>query len=312
MDVFVMGNPFKLEVKVKTYFYKNTKIMFRLKLSLACLSLTITTLSISAVMFPKVEASPVQHKTTQTANNWFLQGIQKANQQDFQGALSDFTQAISLNSQYAEAYYQRGLIYAKYAQGKPLNPDGTVPGCRKIDNYRIICPVKVKDRIKEYKQKAIADFTQTIQLNPQYAAAYHQRALVEDESQKQSQDFQVCINLYFQKSLVYLNQKNYKQAADLLETINKIHVEKKALARLSLVENRETNENPLNSSTISPERRKSPDVLMSEARQDVRKGNLRAAGQKYREAALLLKERKDPRYQEVQQIIAALEQIANK
>lgn len=285
--------------------------MFQLKLSLACLSLTIATLSIFEVMFPKVEASPAQSQTTQTANNWFLQGIQNANQQDYQKALSDFTQAIQSNSQYAEAYYQRGLIYAKYPQGEPLNPDGTVPGCRKIDNYRIICPFKVTDRIKEYKQKAIADFTHAIQLNPQYAAAYYQRALLQDEQQKQSQDFEVCINLYFQKSLVYLNKNEYKQAADLLEMIDKIHAEKKALATLSLVENRETNENLLNSSTISHERNKL-EVLMSEAREAIRKADLKAAGQKYKEAALLLKERKDPRYQKVQQIIAEIEKIANK
>ncbi|MHC5732755.1 MAG: tetratricopeptide repeat protein, partial [Nostoc sp.] len=67
----------------------------------------------------------------------------------------------------------------------------------------------MNNRIKENKQKAIKDFTQAIKFNPLYAAAYHQRGLVEEEQQKKLQDFQQAINLYFQKSLVYLNQNDY-------------------------------------------------------------------------------------------------------
>lgn len=209
--------------------------MHYLNLSVACLSLTFATFTTFGMIIPKAEASASQSLQLQAQTaNWFLQGIQKANQQDYQGALLDFTQAIQINHQHAEAYYQRGLIYVKYAQGKPLNPDGTVPGCKRIDDYRIICPVTVKDRIKENKQKAIADFTQAIQLNPQYAAAYHQRGLVSDEQQKTITDFQKARGLYLHKSFVYLKQNDYKQAADLLETIDKIHAQTISLTKLSM------------------------------------------------------------------------------
>jgi len=184
--------------------------MYYLKRSVTCLILTISTFTTFATILPRTEASTSQSIQSQAkANQWFLQGIQKANQQDYQGALSDFTQALQNNPQYAEAYYQRGLIYAQYAQGKPLNLDGTALGCKKKDNYIIICPVEFKDRIKENKQKAINDFTQAIQINPQYAAAYHQRGLVEDEQNKKSQDFHVARDLYFQKIKVSLEQHDY-------------------------------------------------------------------------------------------------------
>ncbi|MHC5673556.1 hypothetical protein [Nostoc sp.] len=51
---------------------------------------------------------------------------------------------------------------------------------------------------------------------------------------------------------------------------------------------------------------------MGKAYQALRKGDLKAAGQKYREAALILREREDARYQEVQQIITEIQQTANR
>ncbi|MBD2680928.1 MULTISPECIES: tetratricopeptide repeat protein [Nostoc] len=287
--------------------------MHYLNLPVACLTLTIATFTTFGMMIPRAEASASQSLQLQAQRtNWLIQGIQKTNQEDYQGALSDFTQAIEINPQNAEAYYQRGLIYVKYAQGKPLNPDGTVPGCKRIDDYRIICPVTVKDRIKENKRKAIDDFTQATQLNPQYAAAYYQRGLVEDEQQKKIEDFQKAKKLYLQKSFVYLKQNDYKQAADLLEIIDKIYGQTISLTKLSVVEKKQTDENPINSSTVSSEQKKLPEVLMGEARLALGKGDKQKAIQTYREVARILEERKDPRYQELQQIIAELEQNANK
>ena len=287
--------------------------MYYLKFNVTILSIIISALTTFGTIQPQIEASTPQPLQSQvSATNWFLKGIEKANQQNYQGALLDFNHAIEINPQYAEAYFQRGLIYAKYAQVQSLNSDGTLPKCRKIGDYRIICPVEIKDKIKENKQKAIKDFSQAIQLNPQYAVAYHQRGLVEDEQQKKLQDFQVCLNLYLQKTLGYLNQSNYQQAAELLETIDKIHTEKIYLETLSIRDNRQTdNKNTINSSTLSPERKKL-EVLMSAARQAMKKGDLRAAKQKYKEAALILRERKDSRYQEVQQIITKIEQMTNR
>jgi tetratricopeptide (TPR) repeat protein len=277
-----------------------------MNLPIACFSFTIATFTTFGVILPKVAALPTPTPVTQTATNWFLQGIQKVNRQNYQGALSDFNQAIQINPQYAEAYYQRGLIYVKYAQGQPLNPDGTVPGCKKIDDYIIICAVEVKTRAEENKRLAIADFNQAIQLNPQYAAAYHQRGLIQSENEKKIKDFQVATGLYFQKSLAYLKEKKFAEATQLLEITEQLRAEINSLSKLVLLQEPEL-KNPIGSSTVSPD---SIEELEKEARVALKKKDLQTALQKFRTLAHKLQEQKEyKRYEEIQLIIAELEKI---
>jgi tetratricopeptide (TPR) repeat protein len=250
--------------------------MYKLKLTATVLSLAIASLNTYRVNIPTVEASSFQRQETQTkANNWLSQGLKKANQQDYQGAESDFTQAIQINPQYAEAYYQRGLIYAKYAKGTPLKRDGTIPGCKKIDGYRIICELKITSNWKqENQEKAVADFTQ-------------------------------AIDLYFQRSLTYLKENKYKKAAEILETMEQLYIEKESLN--TSPEKEKASEAPRGSSTLSPELKKSISELMNEASEYLRKGDVQSALQKYREAAHICKEKKDTRCEEIEEIIRELE-----
>ena len=94
-------------------------------------------------IIPQIKTSAIQPQQTQTkASDWFTRGIIKANRQDYQGAISDFTKAIEINPRYAQAYYRRGLIYGEYAQGKILNPDSTLPGCVRVNEYIDTLPSK--------------------------------------------------------------------------------------------------------------------------------------------------------------------------
>jgi len=50
-----------------------------------------------------------------TALDFYVRGDDKFNNQDYAGALADYTQAITLYARYDNAYYSRGLVRA--AQG---------------------------------------------------------------------------------------------------------------------------------------------------------------------------------------------------
>jgi len=45
----------------------------------------------------------------QTAEDYFNSGFDKYNQQDYKGAIQDYTKAIELNPNYTDAYHNRGV-----------------------------------------------------------------------------------------------------------------------------------------------------------------------------------------------------------
>ena len=48
---------------------------------------------------------------SQTAEEYYMSGIEKSKNQDYSGAIVDFTEAIKHNPQYSEAFYARGLAF---------------------------------------------------------------------------------------------------------------------------------------------------------------------------------------------------------
>lgn len=88
-------------------------------------------------------AQPTPTKEELTAEQYFNRAYAKAEVDDYEGAIADYTEAIRLNPQYVIAYNNRG--WSHYKQG----------------------------RLSE----AILDFEQSIILNPQFIRAYHNRAI---------------------------------------------------------------------------------------------------------------------------------------
>ena len=77
----------------------------------------------------------------QTAEDYFNKGISKFSLQDYRGAISDYSKAIQLNPDYADAYNNRGCANLYF---------------------------------KDYTE-AIADYNIAIQLNPDNDKAYYNR-----------------------------------------------------------------------------------------------------------------------------------------
>ncbi len=59
----------------------------------------------------------------QTALEYFDNGIEKQNKQNFKGALSDYSKAIELEEAFIEAYYNRALVYLNLEKHKEAMSD---------------------------------------------------------------------------------------------------------------------------------------------------------------------------------------------
>ena len=104
--------------------------------------------------------------------------------EDYQGAIEDYTQAIRLKPDLAEAYYNRGL--AKSDLGD--------------------------------KQGAIADFNEAIRLKPDYANAYYNRGDAKyalGDKQGAIEDYREAAWLYYQQG----RTANYKDALNRIREL---------------------------------------------------------------------------------------------
>ena len=92
-------------------------------------------------------------------------------------AIKDFTQAITIDPNYAYAFYNRGLAYANKKQYDRAIKDYTQaiaidPNLAEAFNNRGY----VYDEKKQY-DRAIEDYTKTIAIDPNYASAFNNRAV---------------------------------------------------------------------------------------------------------------------------------------
>lgn len=85
--------------------------------------------------------------TAPTADDFYLKANEKYYQKDYKGAIADYTEAIRLNPNFAEAYNNRGLVRNELGD----------------------------------KQGALADYNTAIKINPNDAEAYNNRGIVRYE-----------------------------------------------------------------------------------------------------------------------------------
>jgi tetratricopeptide (TPR) repeat protein len=160
-------------------------------------------------------AKPVPTPVELISEQYFDRAYCKAEEQDYEGAIADYTEAIRLKSDLAVAYSHRGAVYrekgqheqaiADYTEAIRLRPgDALAYHCRgwtyyimgqydeAIADYTESIRLRPDDpdafggRGAAYKgkgqhQQAIADYTEAIRLNPNYASGYRDRGAVYKE-----------------------------------------------------------------------------------------------------------------------------------
>ena len=143
----------------------------------------------------------------------YEQGVEKARQKDYAGAIADLTEAIQLSPYFADAYYQRGLAYfdtgnlhdavSDYTRALEFNPESV--GARYA---RALVRLTLKNL-----PGALEDVDAAIARDEKYAAAYNLRGMV----QRKQGNIHGAIAAFKKAGELYLAQKDAENCRRCLE-----------------------------------------------------------------------------------------------
>ncbi len=148
-------------------------------------------------------------------------GATYAAMQDYERAIKDLSQAIALNSEDADAYYERALAYYNSNKYEKSIEDYTVALSLRENSLTYTKRGEAYSSFEHYEQ-ALSDFDQALLLNPQHAWAYADRGLAHrllEHYEQAIADFDQALLLNPQDSWTYANRglahrllEHYEQA----------------------------------------------------------------------------------------------------
>ena len=180
-----------------------------------------------------------------TEADWFLRGTKQNSDSDYEEAIESLSKAIELDSDYTNAYNNRGISYAElghpqkaindYSNAIELGPDYAIAYSnrgvmyaalgedqRAIDDYNRAIQLDPEytdaysNRGNRYAalgedQRAIDDYNRAIETDPDYTDAYHNRGVryaAIGEDQKAINDYDIAIELDPEDTDAYSNRGN--------------------------------------------------------------------------------------------------------
>lgn len=111
------------------------------------------------------------------AEIYYNRGVAYENLGQYQPAIKDYNQAISLKPAYSEAFYNRGTLYSEIGQYQQAIEDfNQAISLQPNDAEAYHGRGFAYDKLGQYQQ-AIEDYNKAISLQPNYASAYNNRGI---------------------------------------------------------------------------------------------------------------------------------------
>ena len=154
-------------------------------------------------------SAPAVVATEPNADNFLIQGKDKYDKGDFKGAITDYSEAIRLNPNYANAYNNRGLARAEL--GDKQKAIGDYNEAIRLNPNLVLAYYNRGSARAELgdKQGAIGDYDQALRIDPKYANAYNNRGLARAElgdKQKAIDDYNQALRIDPNLALGYYNR----------------------------------------------------------------------------------------------------------
>ncbi|MBI5590240.1 MAG: tetratricopeptide repeat protein [Deltaproteobacteria bacterium] len=158
---------------------------------------TTKTVPLAEAPAPSKELTP-----SEMAIQSFASGNIHAQSGNYEDAIKDFTQAITINPGFADAYYNRGRVLGRLGKHEQAISDFTKTISLTPENATAYADRGTAYGILGQHEQAIDDFTQAINLNPDFAGAYYNRAIgyfAEKKCSEAREDVQKAQNMGYQR-----------------------------------------------------------------------------------------------------------------
>jgi tetratricopeptide (TPR) repeat protein len=161
------------------------------------------------------------------SNEFYNQGLEKTKQQDYPGAIKEFTAAIDENPWFTQAYIKRGLAY--YDSGAILQAVNDYNEAIKLDESNgeaFYCRALARLTLKNLPG-ALDDVERVIRLNYYDAAAYDLRGIV----RRKQGYIQDAIANFKKAAELYLTQKEKAKCQACLQKIKQLQPPEKPVEK---------------------------------------------------------------------------------